>query len=55
MRKPYARWQEETIQKALTKRRVVILAGPRQCGKTTLVKDFKRPSALYYTLGPRPN
>ncbi len=50
MRKPYARWQEETIKKALTKRRVVILAGPRQCGKTTLVKDFKRPSALYYTL-----
>ena len=50
MRKPYARWQEETIQKALAKRRVVILAGPRQCGKTTLVKDFKRPDTLYRTL-----
>lgn len=50
MQKPYTRWQEETIKKALAKRRVVILAGPRQCGKTTLVKDFKIPDTLYRTL-----
>lgn len=50
MQKPYARWQEETIRNALAKRRVVILAGPRQCGKTTLVKDFKSANTLYRTL-----
>jgi predicted AAA+ superfamily ATPase len=50
MRKPYARWQEDTIKKALAKRRVVILAGARQCGKTTLAKDFKRQDTIYRTL-----
>lgn len=50
MKKPYTRWQEDTIKEKLTKRRVVILAGPRQCGKTTLVKDFKRVDTLYRTL-----
>lgn len=50
MRKTYARWQEDIIKKALTKRRVVILAGSRQCGKTTLVKDFKRADTIYRSL-----
>ena len=36
----YKRWQEENIKSALTKRRVVILAGARQCGKTTLSKTI---------------
>jgi uncharacterized protein len=50
MQPSYRRWQEQTIKKALTKRRVVILAGPRQCGKTTLVKEFKSSDTTYHTL-----
>lgn len=50
MYKPYARWQTETLLKALSKRRVLVLAGPRQCGKTTLVKSLAAPNIIYRTL-----
>jgi uncharacterized protein len=32
----YKRWQEENLREALKTWRVVLLVGPRQCGKTTL-------------------
>ncbi len=31
---------KEQVQKALRRSRVVVLLGPRQCGKTTLVREF---------------
>lgn len=48
--KPYTRWQADTLQKTLSKRRVLILAGPRQCGKTTLVKEMADGKTIYRTL-----
>ena len=48
--RPYTRWQAETLHKALGKRRVLILAGPRQCGKTTLVKEMADGKTIYRTL-----
>ena len=36
----YHRWQSETVEQALKKRRVVVLSGARQCGKTTLSKQI---------------
>lgn len=50
MYESYKRWQTKTILKTLTKRRVLILAGPRQCGKTTLVKQLSIPNIIYRTL-----
>ena len=38
--KQYPRWQKTTLQKALKTRRVLLLSGPRQCGKTTLAKTL---------------
>ncbi len=54
----YYRWQEQRIIQALDHRRVILLAGARQCGKTTLAKQLsetltkstKRPDPIYYTL-----
>lgn len=50
MSKPYTRWQADTLQKNLPKRRVHILAGPRQCGKTSLVKEIAIGKGTYRTL-----
>lgn len=50
MSRSYPRWQAESLKKALSKRRVLILAGPRQCGKTTLVKTMSDSQTLYHTL-----
>jgi len=36
------------IQSALQRRRVVVLVGPRQCGKTTLARTFVSPESLNY-------
>lgn len=46
----YKRWQAKNILKALETRRVVLLAGPRQCGKTTLAKTLIGPNVEYRTL-----
>jgi predicted AAA+ superfamily ATPase len=39
---------KEQIQTALTRSRVVALVGPRQCGKTTLARQFVEPDSLNY-------
>ncbi len=36
------------IQSALQRSRVVVLVGPRQCGKTTLARTFVSPESLNY-------
>lgn len=48
--KQYQRWQKLNIQKALKKRRVVIIGGPRQCGKTTLAQELATKKTPYRTL-----
>ncbi|HRA43266.1 MAG TPA: ATP-binding protein [Gammaproteobacteria bacterium] len=50
MDKNYTRWQSDIVQQALLSRRVIILAGARQCGKTTLAKNLNLPGAIYRTL-----
>ncbi len=48
--KKYSRWQADIIQSALKTRRVVLVAGARQCGKTTLLKAWASSNMLYRTL-----
>jgi predicted AAA+ superfamily ATPase len=38
----------QTIQRKLDTNRVVALIGPRQCGKTTLAREFVSPSSVNY-------
>jgi predicted AAA+ superfamily ATPase len=46
-----ARWQTPGVLEALQIRRVVILEGARQCGKTTLAKSLQTsPGTIYRTL-----
>ncbi len=44
------RWQQQTIQDALKTRRVVLLSGSRQCGKTTLARALQTKDVEYRTL-----
>ena len=46
----YKRWQEKSIKSALNSRRVVILSGSRQCGKTTTSKVMSDKNSIYRTL-----
>ncbi len=46
----YSRWQDSMMRAALKSRRVLILAGPRQCGKTSLAKLLVSSKAIYRTL-----
>lgn len=48
----YKRWQKAALQKALKTRRVIVLAGARQCGKTTLVQHLCEEDSriIYRTL-----
>jgi len=46
----YRRWQQDAITNALEFRRVLVLAGSRQCGKTTLAKAIANDDAVYRTL-----
>ncbi|MES2608273.1 MAG: ATP-binding protein [Pseudomonadota bacterium] len=46
----YKRWQVNKINESLKVRRVLLLSGSRQCGKTTLAKDIASPPHLYRTL-----
>ena len=50
MKSLYQRWQKAEDEEALTVRRVVLLVGPRQCGKTTLAKEFVSKNVSYLTL-----
>ena len=38
----------QAVRTALKRSRVVGLLGPRQCGKTTLAREFVRPDSLNY-------
>lgn len=42
------RWKTPGVLEALQTRRVVILAGARQCGKTTLAKALNQPQGVIY-------
>lgn len=44
------RWQEKKIKEALNSRRVVILSGARQCGKTTTSKTIVDKDCIFRTL-----
>lgn len=46
----YKRWQQLKIEDALNARRVLLLSGPRQCGKTTLVESYAKQHTIYRTL-----
>jgi len=46
----YPRWIEQRIRDNLSDTRVVLLSGPRQAGKTTLVKKVAEAGARYFTL-----
>jgi predicted AAA+ superfamily ATPase len=46
----YHRWQSKNIEDALKTRRVIVLSGPRQCGKTTLAKEYAKGKNIYRTL-----
>lgn len=44
------RWQSQSIKTAMKERRVLLLTGPRQCGKTTLVRKLSSNQVVYRTL-----
>jgi len=46
----YRRWQKATIKQLLLERRVLLLSGPRQCGKTTLARELESDETEYRTL-----
>lgn len=46
----YSRWQFGSIEKAMQTRRVLLLSGARQCGKTTLAKQLASEDTTYRTL-----
>lgn len=50
MKRIITRWQESSLHNALEVRRVVLLVGPRQCGKTTLAKTIMSKGIEYLTL-----
>lgn len=46
----YPRWQKNSIEQMMTERRVLVLGGPRQCGKTTLAHELESDQTEYRTL-----
>ena len=46
----YARWQRKAIDNTLKTRRVLLLSGARQCGKTTLARQLATQKTDYRTL-----
>ncbi|OEU63343.1 MAG: hypothetical protein BBJ57_11465 [Desulfobacterales bacterium PC51MH44] len=46
----YPRWQKRTIEKLMLERRVLLLSGPRQSGKTTLARELESDQTEYRTL-----
>lgn len=46
----YPRWIEARVRESLADTRVVLLAGPRQAGKTTLARKVAESGARYLTL-----
>ena len=50
MNRLYLRWQKKIIEEGLKTRRVLLLCGSRQCGKTTLAKTINPIDTIYFTL-----
>ncbi|MDR0753554.1 MAG: ATP-binding protein [Holosporaceae bacterium] len=50
MEKKYKRWMEASLKQALSKRRVVVISGARQCGKTTLSKQIAIDNSIFRSL-----
>ena len=50
MEEHYPRWQKKTIKKLMSERRVLLLSGPRQSGKTTLARELQSDQTEYRTL-----
>jgi predicted AAA+ superfamily ATPase len=46
----YTRWQRQAIERSIKNRRVLLLNGARQCGKTTLAKQLVAKNTIYRTL-----
>ena len=46
----YPRWQKRTINHLMLERRVLLLNGPRQSGKTTLARELESDQIEYRTL-----
>ena len=46
----FKRWLENSIKSALKTRRIIILSGSRQCGKTTISKAIANKNIIYKTL-----
>ena len=46
----YPRWQKDTLNNLMLERRVLLLAGPRQSGKTTLARSLEAEDIEYRTL-----
>src|ERR1035437_9602301 len=46
----YPRWQRQALNEELRPRRVILLTGPRQCGKTTLARQLVSKTVEYRTL-----
>ena len=46
----YPRWQKAIIKQLMLERRVLLLSGPRQCGKTTLAHQLESTETEYRTL-----
>jgi predicted AAA+ superfamily ATPase len=49
------RWQQQRVLERLRNRRVVILSGARQSGKTTLANSLKLENAQYFNLDVKAN
>jgi predicted AAA+ superfamily ATPase len=39
MTERYLRWQKKTIKQLMSEKRVLLLSGPRQSGKTNLARE----------------
>ena len=50
MAKEYKRWQVESVKEALKLRRVVVISGARQSGKTTLSRQVLSKTGDYRSL-----
>ena len=50
MAERYPRWQKKTIKQLMSERRVLLLSGPRQSGKTTLARELESDQTEYRTL-----
>lgn len=46
----FPRWQKKAIEQAMQSRRILLLSGPRQCGKTTLAQQLQSSGIQYLTL-----